>query len=79
MNSKKKWGLVDYYEEVTKGCIKIYTVGDLISYFDDIANNKDTLKQERNKLCKMVNCSTVGDNTSRVTDFIIEKIEERFK
>ena len=66
-------GLYDFYDEVTIGCNKIYGFDDLLSFIDDVAEEKDELMEKRERTCKIVNAPRDGKNASRVVDFIVEK------
>ncbi len=70
---KKNLGLVDFYEEVTLGCDKLYTIDDLKRFLKDLADGKDDYLKKREEICALVNVARDGLNTARVTDFIIEK------
>ena len=70
---KSNPGLIDEYEEWTAGGVKIYGIEDLKSFISDVANGRDILKSERERIRDFVNYSTDGKNTERVVDFIIEK------
>lgn len=61
---------VDYY---MKGAFKIYNLDDLIKFINDVSNNIDNLKKEREEICRYANYSKDGKNSERVVDFIIEK------
>lgn len=61
---------MDYY---LKGAEKIYTVEDFIGFIENVSNDNDRLKEEREEICKWANYSNDGKNASRVVDFIIEK------
>ena len=52
---------------------KIYTLDELKAFISNLVNSVDNLKQERERICKMVHCSNDGKNSARVVDFIIEK------
>lgn len=71
---EKEVGLVDFYEEVTACCSRIYTVEDLTSFFDDICSGRDPNKFERERVCGMVNYSKRNDNAERVVDFIMKEM-----
>ena len=70
---KNNLGFVDYYEEVTVGCSKIYTFEELCEFIKSVADGKDELAVERERICQMVNTPRDKRNTERVVDFIIEK------
>ena len=70
---KKKPGLIKEYEYICQGGVKIYTIDDLCNFVEDVANDIDRLKKERNEICDWLNYSRDGKNTERVVDFIIEK------
>lgn len=70
---KEKYGLVDYFEEWTKGGEKIYTLEELFAFIERISGGIDLLKIEREKIRDFLNISTDGKNSERVVDFIIEK------
>lgn len=61
---------LDYY---WKGAEKLYTVQDLLKFIQNIANEVDQLKKERNKIKKIVNYAVDNKNSERVVDFIINK------
>jgi len=61
---------VDYY---MKGASKIYKLPDLVKFIENVAQNIDDLKTEREEICKYANYSKDGKNSQRVVDFIIEK------
>lgn len=72
---KKNPGLIKDYEYFCKGGVKIYTADDMKSFISDVASGVDTLKDERNEIKLVANYSDDGENTARVTDFIIEKAD----
>lgn len=70
---KKNPGLIDNYEYYLQGGIKIYKHNQLISFIEQISNNKDELKIERNKILNEVFKYKDNNNTNRVTNFIINE------
>ena len=70
----KKWpGIAEGSDEFLTCGEKIYTLPELEKFVVDIANDVDNLKEERNKVCDLVNHSRDGRNSERVVDFIIGK------
>ena len=72
---KEKPGLVDGYEFYTKGGEKIYTIEDFEGFIDRLSKGIDVLKEERNEIKRLSNFADDGQNSKRVVDFIMEKIE----
>lgn len=66
-------GLYPKYDDITFGTHKIYSIDDMIDFIKMIAEGKDSLESERNRLRDKLNISTDGQNTKRVVDFIVEK------
>lgn len=60
---------IDY---LTQPAIKIYNVDDFISFIDNVCKGMDYQAEERKKICNLVNYSSDGRNTERVTDYIIK-------
>lgn len=63
----------DYF---LKGAHKVYTIDDLCVFISNVADGNDQLKNARAEICRWANCSDIPDNTKRVTDFIINKLNE---
>lgn len=63
---------LDYY---LKGAEKIYSIQELCSFVEAVANEKDCLQNERREICDIVNYSRDGKNTARVVDYIVEKAQ----
>lgn len=61
---------------IMAGGEKIYTVDDLCSFVESVANEKDPLKEERNKIKLMVHDHVDNQSTNRIVDYLIEKIED---
>ena len=57
-----------------KGAVKAYNVEELITFIQDVASGRDTLKAERCEIRDIVNYSTDGKNTERVADYIIKQL-----
>ena len=70
----KNPGLVPYYNELTRCGHKIYSLKDLEDFIDAVCKNSDSLKSERNIVCKLANKTNKGDNTSRVVNFILGQL-----
>ena len=60
-------------EECCAGGRKIYTLDDFEAFICEVAQNCDPCAEKRRRLCEQYNYSTDGNNTNRVTDFVIEK------
>lgn len=60
-------------EEFLSGGEKVYSLSDLTSFVENVANGVDPLYHERNVICDRVNISRNGNNSSNVVNFIIEK------
>lgn len=61
---------IDYY---WAGAQKIYTVQDLMKFIENVSNGEDILKEERNRIKKLINYMSDNKNSERVVDFIISK------
>lgn len=59
--------------EYGKGGVKIYTLEDFKTFLQQVAQDKDICLEDRRKLRDMVNYAPDGNNTQRVTDYIIEQ------
>ena len=70
-------GLIEEYSFICQGGVKIYTSGDFCAFLDDVKNNKDVLRKERNKLIPYLHKMSDGKSAERVANKIIEisKIE----
>lgn len=55
------------------GSHKIYTLEDYEDFLRSVAGGQDPYREERNRLCALLNYAADGENARRVTDFIIEK------
>ncbi len=75
---KKRVGFVKGLDinYICSGGLKIYNADDLCSFIVDIANNKDSLKDERNKICRIVHDHADNQSTKRVVDLIEEYLAE---
>ena len=60
-------------DEMGKGGVKIYNLEQFKEFVKDVATDRDSCADERRRLRDLVNYSTDGKNTQRVTDFIITK------
>lgn len=60
---------IDYYWQ---GAVKIFSIDELNKFVLDVANGKDKLKFERNKIKSISNFADDGMNSKRVVDFIIK-------
>lgn len=67
-------GLVDNYEYLLKGMEKIYTLDEFVSFIERVSKGIDLLKSEREEIRDYANISTDGQNSARVVDFIIERV-----
>lgn len=67
----KNVGLYDYYEESTKGCVKLYDLESLISFISNVAKDNDEYKEIREKTCEKINAPKDEKNAKRVVDFIV--------
>ena len=56
-----------------KGGEKIYNLDDFGVFLNNVANNIDPLKNERDEISRWANYSKDGKSAQRVTDFIINK------
>ena len=63
-------GLHPKYKELSIGTYKIYTLEDLLCFVNNLGNDVDPLKHERQKLRDILNKSIDGKNSIRVVDFI---------
>ena len=70
---REKPGFAMEPEECCAGGRKIYTLKDFEEFICEVAQNCDPCAENRRQLCEKFNYSTDGNNTNRVTDFIIEK------
>lgn len=70
---KEDTGLINNFDEYTEGAVKIRNYEEMISFLECVANEIDELKDTRNEVCGWANYSRVADNTTRVTDFVIQK------
>lgn len=61
---------MDYYMQ---GGEKIYTSEDFIHFIDAVANCEDKLQDERRKIRDISNYSVDGQNSKRVTDYILRE------
>lgn len=76
---QKNIGLYNFYKEATAGCNKIYSFEDLCDFIKSVAEGKDELSEIRENLCKKINAPKDGNNSARVTEFIIEKSKLKTK
>ena len=60
---------LDYY---LKAAVKIYSIEELCSFIESVANGTDRLQKERREICDVVNYSRDGKNAARVVDYIVE-------
>ena len=65
-------GIAENSEQFLVGGEKIYDLLQLKKFVVNVANRIDELKEERNRVCDLVNYSRDGKNAERVTDFIIK-------
>lgn len=72
---QKKPGFVYNYEYLMKGAEKIYSLDDLTAFVQRVGEGIDILKVERDEIRDFSNISTDGQNSSRVVDFILDKME----
>ena len=63
-------GLHPKYKELSIGTYKIYTLDDLLCFVNNLGNDVDPLKHERQNLRDILNKSIDGKNSIRVVDFI---------
>ena len=70
----KRPGLIDNYEYYLQGAEKVYTLEDLIEFINRVASGEDLLKEERRYIRDLCNYSYDGENSKRVVDFILDKI-----
>lgn len=70
---KKAPGFAKDVEQFLSGGEKVYTLEELQDFVKNVAEGKDNLRTERNKICQLANVSTDGENARRVVDFIVEK------
>lgn len=61
---------LDYY---MKGAEKLYVLDELKTFVENVAQDRDVLKEERREIRDVVNFAPDGQNSKRVVDFIIEK------
>lgn len=61
---------MDYYMQAG---MKIYSVEEMITFVENVANNKDSLVEERKRIRNELHYAADGKNTQRVTDFIIKE------
>lgn len=73
---KTKPGLIDDYEFYLKGAEKVYTTDDFCGFIERVATNQDVLAKERREIRDLANISCDGQNSKRVVDFILSKIEK---
>ena len=60
-------------KDYLKGAEKIYTIDELCSFVQEIADGVDLLQNERREIRDRVNFSTDGKSAQRAVDFILEK------
>lgn len=60
-------------DEYGKGGVKIYTLEDFKTFVQQVADGTDVCREDRRQLRDMTNYSPDGNNTRRVTDYIIEQ------
>ena len=70
---RAKPGFAVDIEEYCAGGVKIYDLADFKAFLQQVAQEQDTCRQARRHLRDLTNYSTDGQNTQRVTDYIIEK------
>lgn len=70
---KKRPGFARDVESLMNAGVKIYTLEELLDFLSDVVGDRDSLKQERDAVCKMVHYSSDGKNSARVVDFILDK------
>lgn len=70
---RKNPGFALDIDECGKGGVKIYILEDFKAFLQQVAEGNDVCAEERRKLRDIVNYSTDGNNTQRVTDYIIEQ------
>ena len=67
-------GLIDGYERFMIGGEKIYDLSDFLKFIKRVSDGVDLLRIERNAVGASFNTSKNGDNTKKVTDFIISRL-----
>ena len=70
---RKTPGIAKGVEPLLAGGQKVYTIDELKDFVFDVHSGVDKLQEDRRKVCDIVNYSTEGKDSQRVTDFIIEK------
>ncbi len=71
---RQKEGFLFDIDEFFFGGEKIYNDDDLCSFIERISENKDLLKDERNRLKYEIHDYLENKNAARITDFILEQI-----
>ena len=72
---RNKPGLIDEFDDWMIGAEKLYTIDDFCDFIDRVKRGQDLLRNERNKIRDIACVSVKGDNSKRVVDFILDKIE----
>ncbi len=70
---KKLEGLIfndEELEAVTAGCFKIYNCEDFEAFINEVALDKDSLKQKREETCSFLHKYEDENSTARVADYI---------
>lgn len=70
---RKNPGFALDIDEYGKGGVKIYTLEDFKTFLQQVAQGDDVCREDRRKLRDTVNYAPDGNNTNRVTDYIIEQ------
>ena len=70
---KKNPGFAVDISDYLKGAAKVYTIEELCTFIESIANDEDCLQFERREIRDRVNISLDGQNSKRTVDFIVSK------
>lgn len=71
---KQTQGFAPGVEDFLSGGEKVYTLEDFQRFIRDVAEGRDNLQAERNRICDQVNYARDEKNTERVVDFILKKL-----
>lgn len=73
---KKNPGLIENFEELTIGGEKVFDIDGLNDFIRRVSNSQDLLRVERNTICNRVHAYRDGQSSSRVSDFIVNKLKD---
>lgn len=69
---KEGFGFAFEYKDACKGHY-VENIADFYKFFDNLANNKDEFKREREKVIKMLKYDVSGDFSKKLLDYLVDK------